>query len=148
MNALKLPHDCWVFVADGKKALILRNEGDEVYPNLVMHRHFEQDNPPTREQGTDRPGRLNDAMGNRSAVENTDFHKLDEDRFAESLAGELYQAAHAGAFRKLVIVAPPRFLGVLRPSLHKEVTDRVIAEIDKDLAGAPVDQIERHLTGA
>src|SRR5208337_1796611 len=57
MSKLSIPHDAFVFVGDGRKALFLRNEGDEVFPNLVTERVFVDDNPPTHEQGTDRPGR-------------------------------------------------------------------------------------------
>ena len=53
----RLPHDSIVFVGDGHKALFLRNKGDEKFPNLIGERVFLGDNPPTHEQGTDRPGR-------------------------------------------------------------------------------------------
>jgi protein required for attachment to host cells len=33
-TALRIPHDAYVFVGDGRKALLLRNEGDAQYPNL------------------------------------------------------------------------------------------------------------------
>jgi protein required for attachment to host cells len=48
----KIPHDGIVFVGDGRKALFLRNEGDEKYPNLKTERVFLDHNPPTHEQGT------------------------------------------------------------------------------------------------
>jgi len=34
MGKLKIPHNAFVFVGDGRKALFLRNEGDEKFPNL------------------------------------------------------------------------------------------------------------------
>ena len=57
-SALRIPHDAYVFVGDGRKALLLRNEGDAQYPNLKTENVYENDNPPTREQGTDKPGGL------------------------------------------------------------------------------------------
>ena len=54
MNKLAIPHDAFVFVGDGGKALFLRNQGDEKFPNLVTERVFADKDPPTREQGTDR----------------------------------------------------------------------------------------------
>jgi hypothetical protein len=57
MNKLAIPHDALVFVGDGRKALFLRNAGDEKFPNLKTERVFAEENPPTHEQGTDRPGR-------------------------------------------------------------------------------------------
>lgn len=32
MSLLKIPHNAFVFVGDGRKALFLRNEGDEKFP--------------------------------------------------------------------------------------------------------------------
>ena len=143
-----IPHDAWVLVADGEKALILRNEGDGAYPNLQVTRLIEQDNPATRDQGTDRPGRFSDGPSmHRSAVQETDWHRLAEERFARDLADRLYKAAHAGRFDRLILVAPPRTLGELRDALHKEVRARVIAEIDKDLTNHPVHEIEKIVAG-
>ena len=45
-----------IFVGDGRKALFLRNDGDEKFPNLKTEQVFADENPPTHEQGTDKPG--------------------------------------------------------------------------------------------
>ena len=42
-------------------------------------------------------------------------------------------------------MAPPATLGELRSKLHKEVQDKVVAEIDKTLTNHPIDKIERLL---
>ena len=34
MTKLKIPHNALIFVGDGRKALFLRNDGDEEFPNL------------------------------------------------------------------------------------------------------------------
>ena len=54
---LNIPHNAWILVGDGERALILRNDGDEKFPNLVTQEAIRHENPATREQGTDRPGR-------------------------------------------------------------------------------------------
>jgi protein required for attachment to host cells len=143
-----IPHDALILVGDGEKALFLRNHGAAQDPRLVVERIVEQDNPPTREQGTDQPGRAFASVGTaRSAVEETDWHRLGEARFAVKLAELLYRHAHAGRFNKLVVVAPPKVLGDLRKALHKEVADRIAAEIPKDLTSHPLAQIGRLLVG-
>src|SRR5579859_4103794 len=53
----KLPHDALVFIGDGRKALFLRNAGDEQIPDLRTEQVFKDDNPRSGEQGTDKPGR-------------------------------------------------------------------------------------------
>ncbi|RMF39934.1 MAG: host attachment protein [Alphaproteobacteria bacterium] len=138
----------WVLVADGEKALFARNLTDAQNPNLQIIRHIEQDNPPTREQGTGRPGRTDIGNGLRAAVEETDWHRLAKDRFADELADLLYRMAHRGDFERIVIVAPPRILGELRRVMHKEVTERVVAELPKELTGHPMHEIEELLMRA
>lgn len=77
-------------IADGEKALFLENMMDAQDPNLVVRRVDAQENPPDSEQGTDRPGRMMDtAPGQRSALEETDWHELAKMRFADDLAERL-----------------------------------------------------------
>lgn len=143
MGEIRLAHDGWVVVADGEKALFLRNEGDAKFPNLQVFREMSQENPPTREQGDNRPGRLNDATsGQKSAVSETDWHRIAKERFAGEIAERLYRHAHAGRFEQIVLVAPPLVLGELRKELHEAVTSRVVGEVDKTLTGHPVHKIE------
>jgi protein required for attachment to host cells len=150
MSKLKIPHNAFVFVGDGRKALFLRNEGDEKFPNLKTENVFEDDNPPTHEQGSERPGRVSKALDSsqRSAVEPVDWHQIEEHRFTRKVAAAMEQAVRARNIPALVIVAPPRTLADLRSAIHADVQARVIAEINKDLTKHPVGEIERHLTNA
>lgn len=143
MSDLALKHEGWMVVADGEKALFLYNEGDAAFPHLKVFRGVEHVNPPSREQGTDRPGRLSDAgTVHRSAVSETDWHRAEKGRFAREIAETLYGFAHSGQFDCLILVAPPAVLGDLRKELHAQVTSRIIAEVPKDLTKHPIDQIE------
>lgn len=145
MAGIKIPHDAWILVGDGKKAMILRNKGDQVHPHLVLDRFIEQENPVSGQtEGLAVPD--NDTAGRRTAVEKTDGHQLEEARFAKKMATELYRTAHSQAFDNLVVVAPPRILGVLREAFHPEVRNRILAEVDKTLTQHPVPEIERILT--
>lgn len=147
MTAKKLGNGDLVVVADGEKALFLVNEGDEKFPNLQVHRHFEQENPATGQQAADRPGRLTDGGSHhRSAVQETDWHRIEKERFANEIADRLYKMAHRGAFRHLVVVAPPAVLGTMRKAFHKEIDQRLIGEIAKTLTNHPLDEIERIVT--
>lgn len=145
----KIPADAWVMVGDGEKALFLRNQGDEAFPNLVVLRALDHANPPTREQGTDAPGKLHDVRGpHSSAVGETDWHVLEKERFAKEIADRLYQAAHSGLYKKLIVAAPPRVLGELRKALHKEVEQRIVFDVPKELTNHSVPEIERTLANA
>lgn len=133
-----IPHAALVLVADGKKFLLLRNVGEPGYPVLAFEGNGEKDNPRTIVQGTDVSGRYRTYGNARSAMEQTDFHQLEEDSFARDIAGLLDRLAEADTFAKLVVVAPPRTLAELRRHFGKAVTSRIVAEIDKDLTKHPV----------
>lgn len=144
-----IPNDTFVVVADGRKMLFFRNDGDAQHPNLVVERKRVQDNPSDGDQASDRPGRSFASVGpGRSAYEETDFHQLEEDRFAAETAELLKKRALNNDFEKLIIVAPPKTLGELRKHYHKEVESRLIGEIDKTLTGHSVEDIESALQAA
>lgn len=146
---MKIDAGAWVVIADGEKYLLLRNNGDAELPDLRVIDHAELVNAPTHEQGTDRPGRFDTPGGpGRGAVAETDWHRLGKERFAKDLAERLRLAALQDEFRALVIAADPRTLGLLRPALHKAVLERVTGELDKDLTGTPLDQLEAALQAA
>lgn len=135
----KLGKGTWIVVADGEKALFLENTTNHAHPEFRVIRREDQ---PEVALPTDRPGRFADVgPGQRSAVEETDWHSLRRERFARDLAELLYGRAHRGRFRELVIVAEPNLLGDLRPELHPEVSSKVIAEIPKSLTSLPVDKL-------
>ena len=147
MNNLKIPRDALVFVGDGRRALFLRNEGDEISPSLRTERVFEDDNPPTHEQGSDRPGRVSAAgsAGRRSAVEPTDWHDIEEHRFAQRVAAAMELLVRTSKAKALIVVAPPRTLADLRNAFHSDVKACIVAEINKDLTKHSIGEIEKHL---
>ena len=143
---LKLMHGLWIVVADGEKALLLRNDGDAGFPDLTVVRELEQDNPPTHEQGTERPGRHSDGPSpHNSAYEETDWHRLNKEHFAREIADLLYRLAHRGTFEHLAVIAPPQVLGEMRKQFHKEVAARVVTEIPKTLTNHSLFEIEKLL---
>ena len=145
MAHLRIKHGDWVFIGDGRKALLLRNEGD---PDLLDLRRIEvreDDNPPGREQGTDKPGRTSMPIGPRSAIDTTDWHALEEERFAATIAARLNRAAEENRFEHIVIAAPPKILGELRREYSKKLQTRILAEIDKDLTHHTFPEIARVL---
>jgi protein required for attachment to host cells len=148
MPRLKIGQGEWVVVCDGKKALVLENVGDEKFPNLKTKEVHEHRDAKTQDLGTDAPGRAFSSVGaGRSAVEQTDWHVQEEDRFLQKLAGRLDAAVTAGETKSLIMVAPPRALGVLRQAYSHNLRAALQAEVDKDLVMFPLHEIEKHLAG-
>ena len=143
----KLPHDALVFIGDGRKALFLRNAGDAEIPDLRTEQVFKDDNPPTREQGTDKPGRGFASAGSqrRGGMEETDWHQLEEQRFADRVAAALEKVVRERHVPAILVAAPPKTLAELRRVFHADVRAKIVAEVDKDLTKQPIDQIEAHL---
>jgi len=145
-KCVKISQGEWVVVCDGSKALFLQNAGDSKFPNLQTREVLEQKVPPTSEIGSDAPGRAHSSVGNgRSAVEQTDFHTQQEDEFLRSIISKLDTAVQAGQIKSLILVAPPRALGVLRQGYTHGLKQAVREEIQKDYVKMPVYEIEKHL---
>jgi protein required for attachment to host cells len=145
-RAMQVPHNSFVLVADGRKSLFFRNQGDAEFPNFVVEDKEFHPNPPHHEQASDLAGRTTNPIGtHHGSMVEADFHQLEEDRFAAETAEMLKKRALRNEFDALVVVAPPRTLGELRKHYHKEVEKRLLAEVPKDLVRLPVAEIERVL---
>lgn len=169
---MHVPHNSVVLVADGRKMLFLRNEGDDVHPNLVVETAQERPNPADGEQKTDKAGRASSTQSgisappaarygsgggqgggaqfapSRGTMGETDYHQMEEDRFAAEVADMLKKRALKNDFESLIIIAPPKTLGEMRKHYHKEVSQRLTGELDKDLTGHPLPDIEQALLSA
>jgi len=145
---MPLPHDALVLVADGRKMLFFRNEGDEGQIDLRTEAHDQREDRKDSEIKTDAPGGIHQSAGyGRSTYEEADFHQLEEDRWIKDAAEELKERALRNDYDALAIVAPPKALGVLRKYLHKEVEKRLICAVNKEMSGRPVPDIEALLVG-
>ncbi len=140
---MQVPHNSFILVADGRKSLFFRNEGDADFPDFRVEATDSHPNPAHHEQASDLAGRASGRRG--SSMEEVDFHQQEEDRFAADTAGLLKARALRNEFDTLVVVAPPRTLGELRKHYHPEVEKRLVAEVPKDLVNTPVPEIEKIL---
>ena len=127
----KIPHNALVVVADGTGARFFRNAGHEGKIQLSAEGEF-------------RPNLLDDGPAGTRPPESSS-QESDEATFAKQLAKELYRRAHSGNFEALVLIADPQTLGQIRPTLHKEVQNRLVAEVGKTLTKASVADIQKAL---
>jgi protein required for attachment to host cells len=149
MAADRLNHKDWVVVTDGGRALILRNDGDAQNVLLTVLRKYDQYVPPTREIGTDRPGRTHSSVGpGRSSMEPTDFHQQAEDRLMTEVAADLAEDLRQQEFSTLVVAAAPAALGALRKAMSDELRKTVIAEVPKDFINMNLVKLGRALSQA
>lgn len=129
-----LPLDALVVVADGEGARVFRNRGEQGAVSLHQDDLLELMN-------------MNDDGPARSMPGESTSRQLDEATFAKQLANGLNEAALKQQYEHLVLVADPTTLGRVRPLLHKEATQRLLAEVGKDLTNVPLENIERAIAG-
>jgi protein required for attachment to host cells len=155
MNEIRIKNGDWVVICDGRKALLTINVGDGEYLNLKVLEEHEHKSPPTHEQGSDRPGRVQQSAGSggnvgrggsRSGVAQTDWHERDEREFLRTIAERINRGVKDNHVKGLVIAAPPKALGVLKPLLSPATSALLRGTLDKDYVNMPVYDIERQLT--
>ncbi len=128
----RLPSDALVIVADGNGARVFRNRGENGQVSLhqadVLELMAMDDDGPAGAMPRD-----------------ASLKQIDEATFAKQLALGLNDGAVKHEYEHLVLVADPTTLGRMRPLMHKEVQGRLLAEVDKTLTNAPLEDIERAL---
>lgn len=146
MNDVTLSSGGWVLVCDGAKALIFHNSGTALKPHLELVDVATQKLAAAHDLGTDRPGRVHQSVGTaRSANEQTDWHDVGETDFLTATVQTLDTLVAEHHVKNLVIVAPPKALGILRTRLTPALKAVLTAELGKDLVGHTTHDIELHL---
>ena len=137
----------WILVADGARAHVVKNEGPGKGLAAVMDHDFAAPHPPSRDFGTDKPGRgFESSDGSRHGKEpRIDFHTYEKTRFAKDIAQMLEQAAGLDLYDRLVLVAPPKTLGDLRKGLGVQAMSRVSGDLAKDLTHLDIHELSGHL---
>ena len=129
-----IEHNVFIVVADGRRAIVYRNSGTAQAPHLEEVAGFEQNNPPSREHGTDKAGTgFSSAGGIRSSVSETDYHDAKEKAFAKEIVHVMVDLKRDRTIAKLIWIAPPRMLAELRHDMPHQLKEITVKEIDKDL---------------
>jgi protein required for attachment to host cells len=136
----------WVVVADSRQARIFT--ADKPLGAIEEIKSF--DNPLARQHQqdliSDRPGRSVDVvMGGHGMETKNDAKQQQAIVFAKSLCQHLQSAHQAQEFNKLIIVASPHFLGLLRDNLASCCKSQVEHSIDKNLVHMTTEEIRQHL---
>lgn len=108
-----------------------------------------------RDFKSDRPGRVFDhapaIAGRRGATAHHGTQgerrprKHEAELFARRVAEQLEEAQHKGEFDRLVVMAAPTFLGLLRRALPGSMRPRIAAEVGKDLVHEPPGVVQAHV---
>jgi protein required for attachment to host cells len=139
--------DTWILVADGARARLfslgadamrLEEIGDFINAAMRMPGHELESAPPAR---------VHDRFGEgRHAI---DARMPPRDKAAAQFAVMLKSALERGhteqRYRDLVLIAPPRFLGMLNRALDKHLQESVVLKIAKNLTRKNAETVRAEL---
>ena len=135
MSKHTVPPDALVVVADGAKAILLRNAGTGSDLSLKEERRITPKS--LSAEGSQGPS------GSRPGDQTV--HQTEEATFAKQLADALYAMRHRGDYKQLVLIADPQTLGQMRECLHKDVEASMAFTLSKDYTNQSVADIEKAL---
>jgi protein required for attachment to host cells len=138
----------WILVAGSSRALLYA--ADDGVKAWTLLKEFAHPASRVSEGGltTGPAGRTHGSAtgGARSAMESkTSPKEVQFEHFAHELANALQDGHGRNACSRIVLIAPPHFLGLLRKTISGPVSKRVVAAVDKDYLHLSEEQIRRHL---
>lgn len=132
---MNTPHDSiWILIANSAGAKLYG--AAKLFGEWDLVKEF--NNPTAHERDVDitadRPGnyRTPFGVGNSAYNERTDPKQSEISDFARNLAKELDLGRTRNSFKKLVLVAPARFLGLLKEHSDEHTHKLILKQIDKD----------------
>ncbi|HID83218.1 MAG TPA: host attachment protein [Chromatiales bacterium] len=137
----------WVVVADASKARIFSAESrNGVLVETADYLHAES-RMKGRDLETDDQGRAFDSggQGRHAMGKEQEVSEREAEIFARELCEEIDKAAKAGQFKKLYIIATPKFLGHLRAQMSTQAKSLIAGEVSKDLVNHEIQDIRKHL---
>jgi protein required for attachment to host cells len=81
----------------------------------------------------------------RAAVEQTDPQEVIDENFAKTVIEDLSKAHYQKQFDRLILIAGPHMLGLLRAQIDTGFQRVLAGELSKDLLNQPDDVVESHI---
>jgi protein required for attachment to host cells len=138
----------WILIADESRARVLapgaaRGPLREI--EGFVHTRSRMSN---RDLVSDRPGQVRTGRLGQTVMAippHTDPKEAEVDHFAADLANRLRDARRRGSFDQVALVAPPKFLGLLRGHLDARTARCVVAQAAKNLTRMDTRSARPHL---
>lgn len=136
----------WIAIVDNGHARTVEHSGHDLTP--VPEFSFDAIKMRDRDVSAERPGRVHESHGpGRSAVEpHITPKELAARAFIDFIVDGLDRASDEGRFDRLILIAAPKALGLLREKLTPALRAKVIGELSKDLANLPLRDLKSHLS--
>jgi protein required for attachment to host cells len=137
----------WILVADRARARLFAPSPDGAALNVLQDFINPEGRKPEDAYSYDRPPRSMDSVGPaRHAIEpQTTAEEKVALRFAQELNEVLEQGRVNHRYERLILAAPPKFLGTLQNAMGKQVRSCVVGQVDKDLSMLAPSEIKQRL---
>ena len=137
----------WILSANRSSASLFESD----WPGNSMRRIQDIPHPQGRMQNkdidTDKPGRVFDSFGEgrHSTSPKQEPTEHIAQQFALDLAELLNKGRLTNAYNKLVLIAEPKFLGILRAALDKNTASLVVQSVNKELLDVKEEDLAEYL---
>ena len=137
----------WILSANRSSASLFESD----WPGKSMRRLQDIPHPQGRMQNqdidTDKPGRVFDSFGEgrHSTSPKQEPTEHIAQQFALDLAEMLNKGRLTNAYDKLVLIAEPKFLGILRAALDKNTKSLIIQTVNKELLDVKEEDLAEYL---
>ncbi len=137
----------WILVAERSRARIFTLQNRVAPLQELESLVHPQSRLKESELVSDHAGKLSDKgqPGTHAAPSATSAKEKEAELFARQLCQRLEQGRAQQQLERLVVIAAPDFLGLLRQQMGAALRALVVAELDKNLATASAEQIRSHL---
>ncbi len=138
----------WVIVADESSATLYARASRRGDLDKRLTLRNEAGRKKAGEILADRGGRSFDSFGRGRHTMTREKHGPKAHvagQFAKQVAKHMGDIVRAGACRGYSLVAPPKFLGILRDAVYRNCKLEPMATIDKELIGVSVDDLRSYL---
>jgi protein required for attachment to host cells len=135
--------DTWILVADSARARLFSLGAGATRLEEIGDFINAAARTPGHELEHAQPSRVHDRLGySRHAIDaRTPPRMKAAAQFAEVLKAALERGHADLRFRNLVLIAPPRFLGVLNGTLGARLCEMVVLRVSKNLTRRPANEI-------
>jgi protein required for attachment to host cells len=137
----------WILIANRSSASLFESD----WPGKSMRRVQDITHPKGRMQNkdidADKPSRSFDSFGKGRHAMSTEQEPTEHiaQQFALDLAELLNKGRVTHAYDKLVLMAEPKFLGVLRAALDKNTAALVVQTVNKELLNVKEEDLAKYL---
>lgn len=124
----------WILVADASRARLFAARGHAAPWEIVGEFAHPQSSAKVRDIVTDRPGRVQQRTGTRRSAADppTSPKEVEAQQFAQQLVSALDEGLERGSCEDVILIASPRFLGLVRQCASAKVRDAVTHSVNHD----------------